>query len=135
MKKQTRILLLRIIYLYTALGAGIFGIAMFINQEFILKMFPFLEAGAVPFGTLASLWTAFGIAAILGLLKPLEFAPILIIQLSYKSLWFLLVIVPLVIKRELPREAILFIVLFGLYIILDLIAIPFCDLFSSKEST
>jgi hypothetical protein len=135
MKKQTRILLLRIIYLYTVLGAGAFGTVMFINRGFILNIFPFLEAETIPFGTLASLWIAFGIAAVWGLLKPLEFAPILIIQLSYKGLWFFLVIIPLVMSRELPREAIIFIVLFGLYILLDLIAIPFRDLSPLKGST
>ena len=133
LKTQTRILILRIIYLITTLGAGTFGVVMFLNPEFILKMFPFLESSVIPFGTLASLWTAFGFAAIWALFKPLEFAPILIIQLTYKSLWFVLVIMPLMLNGELPPEAITFIIVYGLLIILDLIAIPFRDLMPSQN--
>ncbi|OGO11208.1 MAG: hypothetical protein A2Y53_04130 [Chloroflexi bacterium RBG_16_47_49] len=44
------------------------------------------------------------------------FAPILIIQLTYKSLWFLFVIIPLIGKGELPKEVILIIMLFALCI-------------------
>ena len=47
-----------------------------------------------------SLWTAILIASIAGLVWPLVFAPLLLVQIVYKALWLALFILPLVRAGE-----------------------------------
>jgi hypothetical protein len=69
----------------------------------------------------------------LGLRSPLKFVPVLLLQQSYKVVWFIGVILPLLIVGKFPTYAILHVVIFATYIIGDLIAIPFPYVFA-KES-
>ena len=47
---------------------------------------------------LGSLWTAILLASILGLFYPLAMAPLLLIQITYKSLWLLVFVLPRLLK-------------------------------------
>jgi len=71
--------------------------------------------------------------SILGLRSPLKFAPLLLMQLCYKSIWFLGVLLPLLITAHFPAYGITMVIIFATYIIGDLIAIPFSSVFA-KES-
>ena len=57
-------------------------------------------------------------------------APVLLIQVLYKSLFLLGVILPQALRGSVPGFAIPLIVLFTLFILGDVIAIPFSDLFA-----
>ena len=68
---------------------------------------------------------------------PLKFSPVLLLQLSYKVLWLIGVIIPLLLAGAFPTYAVLFVVIFVTYIVGDLIAIPFPYIFAreSRDST
>jgi hypothetical protein len=76
---------------------------------------------------------AFGLLSILGLRSPLKFVPVLLIQLCYKSIWFIGVVLPLLVTGHFPSYAIPTVIIFATYIVGDLIAIPFSYAFA-KES-
>jgi len=57
----------------------------------------------------------------------------LLLQLCYKVVWFMGVILPMLFAGEFPTYAIFFVVVFATYIIGDLIAIPFSYLFAKQS--
>jgi hypothetical protein len=54
----------------------------------------------------------------------------LLIQLIYKSVWFIAIILPILFAGKLEIYTIGFIVFFFIYIVGDLIAIPFSYIFA-----
>ena len=64
--------------------------------------------------------------------SPLKFVPVLLLQLSYKVVWFVGVVAPILFTGRFQPYAILHVVIFLSYIIGDLIAIPFSYVFSEK---
>ena len=64
----------------------------------------------------------------------MKFAPVLLLQLSYKVIWFIGVIISILAAGKFPNYAILHVVIFATYIIGDLIAIPFSYVFSKVAS-
>lgn len=87
----------------------------------------------VIFGLVGSIWLSIGIMAVLGLRAPLRFLPIFLIQLVYKSFWFLCVFAPLVISGQFPIHGWAIAVLNAVWMAMDLKAIPFAYLLS-KDS-
>jgi hypothetical protein len=124
---------LKIMYIYTMVGAGGFGLGIIVVPEVIKSVFgwPFEEPIAI--GIVGSVYIAFGILSIFGLRSPLKFAPILLLQLCYKSIWFIAVILPLLIAGRLPSYAIFIAIIFATYIVGDLIAIPFSYVFAKQS--
>ena len=76
-----------------------------------------IAAGALPL--------AFGIAGGIGLRLPLRMAPVLLIQVFYKSLFLIGLMLPLAVRGAIPSYSVPLIVLFALFVVGDLIAIPF----------
>ncbi len=126
---------LKIMYWYTIVGAGGFGLAMVVMPENVRALFGWPIQDPIVYGVTASVWLAFGILSIFGLKSPLKFVPVLLLQLTYKSVWFMGVVLPLLVSGRFPAYGILHVVVMGSYIIGDLIAIPFPYVFSKKEST
>jgi hypothetical protein len=120
-------------YIYTIIGAGLFGFGMIVIPEVIKTMFTWPVKEPIVFGIVGSVYVAFGLSSILGLRSPLKFVPVLLIQLCYKSIWFIGVVLPLLITARFPNYAIPTVIIFATYIIGDLIAIPFSYIFA-KES-
>jgi hypothetical protein len=116
---------LKVMYIYTALGAGLFGLGIIIIPESFASIWNLPKQEPISFGITGSVFLAFGIVSILGIKSPLKFVPILLLQMTYKTIWFLGVILPLVFKGQLPKYAIIYIAVFASYIIGDMIAIPF----------
>lgn len=116
---------LRGMYVYTLVGAGGFGLGMIFMPDKIQSFLGFPAQDQVTFGAYASILLAFGILSILGLRSPLKFVPVLFMQLCYKCVWIFGVILPLIITNKFPEYATILVVIFGTYIIGDLIAIPF----------
>ena len=120
-------------YIYTIIGAGSFGLGMIFAPELIKTTFSWPVNEPIAFGIIGSVYLTFGFASILGLRSPLKFVPVLLMQLCYKSIWFIGVVLPLLITARFPSYAIPTVVIFATYIIGDLIAIPFPYVFA-KES-
>lgn len=120
-------------YIYTIIGAGGFGLGMIVAPEFIKSMLQLPVGEPITFGICGSVYLAFALLSILGLRSPLKFVPILLLQLCYKSIWFIGVVLPLVITAQFPSYAIFNAIIFATYIIGDLIAIPFPYVFAKQS--
>jgi len=124
---------LKFMYVYTIVGAGGFGLGIIVIPNVMKSMFGLPSQDPIVFGITGSVYLAFGVLSILGLRSPLKFVPVLLLQLFYKLVWFIDVILPLLIRGELPSYAVSFMVIFATYIIGDLIAIPFSYVFAKQS--
>jgi len=120
---------LKFMYAYTIAVAGAMGVALIVAPTATTAMFGWPEQDPVVMGVMASVYVAFGLISVLGLRAPLKFVPILCLQLVYKVIWLLFVLVPLALATGLPSHAAVFIAIFASYIVGDLIAIPFAYVF------
>jgi len=125
---------LKFMYLYTIIGAGLLGLGVVIAPEFIISMMGWPLQDPVIFGVFGSVFVAFGLVSLFGLRSPLKFVPVLLLQLSYKIIWFAGVALPLILKGQFPAHGYVFAVIFLSYIIGDLIAIPFGYLSGKGEA-
>jgi hypothetical protein len=116
---------LKLMYIYTIVGAGGFGLGIIVIPNVMKSVFRWPSQDPIVFGVTGSVYLAFAILSILGLRSPLKFVPVLLLQLCYKVVWFIGVILPLLVAGEFPMYAILLVIIFATYIIGDLIAIPF----------
>jgi hypothetical protein len=124
---------LKFMYIYTIVGAGGLGLGMIVLPEMIKSTFRWPIAEPMALGIVGSVYVAFGILSIFGLRAPLQFLPVLLLQLCYKSIMFIGVILPLLITGQFPGYVILIAVIFATYIIGDLIAIPFSYVFAKRS--
>ncbi|MGD0803216.1 MAG: hypothetical protein ABSA11_03990 [Candidatus Bathyarchaeia archaeon] len=81
-------------------------------------------------GIAYSAWLAFGILSIFGLRSPLKFVPVLLLQFTYKVVWFIGVIAPIVVSGALPSFGITMSAIFVTFVIGDIIVIPWRYLLS-----
>ncbi|MBN1572371.1 MAG: hypothetical protein JW984_04150 [Deltaproteobacteria bacterium] len=123
---------IKFMYIYTILGAGGSGLGMLFAPELMKSLFKFPPQDPVVFGIVGSVYVAFGVLSILGLRSPLKFTPILLLQLCYKSIWMICVILPLLFAGKVEMYAVMLTVFFITYIIGDLIAIPFTYVFKKE---
>jgi hypothetical protein len=119
-------------YIYTAAVAGICGLGMIVVPDTVRSAFGLPDQEPIIFGIVGSVYLAFGLLSLLGLRAPLKFLPVLLLQLCYKSIWFVGIILPLCLKGQLPAYAVLTAIIFATYVIGDLIAIPFSYVLSEK---
>jgi hypothetical protein len=120
-------------YIYTIVGAGGVGLGIIIMPDVMRSILCLPGQDPVVFGVTGSVYLSFALLSILGLRSPLKFVPILLLQLSYKLVWFIGVILPILVAAKLPTYAILYIVIYATYIIGDLIAIPFSYVFAKQS--
>jgi hypothetical protein len=121
-------------YLYTILGAGGFGLAILVIPERMKAIFHWPGDEPIALSIVASVYLAFGILSIFGLRDPLQFVPVLLLQLCYKLVWFVGVVAPLLMSGQFPSYAMLTAVIFATYVVGDLMAIPFSYVFTSHRS-
>jgi hypothetical protein len=119
-------------YIYTILGAGLSGLGMILMPKTYTSMFNLPIQEPINFGILGSVYLAFGLISILGLRSPLKFVPILLAEITYKMIWFIGVILPLIIKGQFPPNALINTIIFATFIIGNAIAIPFKYLFNKQ---
>jgi hypothetical protein len=115
---------LRGMYVYTIVGAGGVGLGILLAPKAIISLFGLPSQEPITFGITGSVYLAFALLSVLGLRSPLEFAPILLLQLTYKTAWLIGVIIPALIAGTFPGIT-LVVVIYLTYIAGDLIAIPF----------
>lgn len=120
-------------YIYTIAGAGGFGLGIVLIPDTMRAIFAWPTQDPIVFGVSGSVYLAFALLSILGLRDPLKFSPVLLLQLGYKTIWFLGVILPLLLTGKLPGYALLHVVIFATYIAGDLVAIPFSYLFGGEK--
>jgi len=120
-------------YIYTIVGAGGFGLGIIVIPNVMRSIFGWPSQDPIVFGVTGSVYLAFAILSILGLRSPLKFVPILLLQLTYKVVWFIGVILPVLFAGQFPTYAILLVVIYATYIIGDLIAIPFSYVFAKQS--
>lgn len=121
-------------YLYTIVGAGGFGLGMIVFPDALKSMMGWPVTEPIFLGIVGSVYAAFGLLSILGLRSPLKFAPVLLLQLCYKCIWLIGILVPLSAAGRFPSYGMPFIAIFASYIIGDLIAIPFSHVFSKRSA-
>lgn len=120
-------------YIYTIIVTGFLGVGIIIMPEMIKTKFPWPVEEPTAFGIIGSVYVAFALLSILGLRSPLKFVSVLLMQLFYKLVWCVGVLVPLLVTGHFPSYAIPMVIIFVTFIIGDLIAIPFSYIFA-KES-
>jgi len=123
---------LRFMYIYTIIGAGGFGLGIIFTPKVVESALGFPREDPVTFGITGSVYVAFAILSAFGLRSPLKFAPVLLLQLCYKLVWLIGVILPLLVAGRLPAYGMILAAIFATYIIGDLIAIPFRAVFSRE---
>ena len=123
---------LKFMYIYTIIGAGLFGLAVDVAPETIRTMGGYPAEDPVVFGIWGSIYTAFGILSVFGFRSPLKFSPILLLQLFYKTIAILFVMLPIFLGGTVEKYAVTLVVIFVTFIIGDLIAIPFSYVFKKE---
>src|SRR4030066_1649568 len=108
---------LKFMYIFTIVVAGGFGLGVIFFPSGIASMYRIPKQDPILFGIVGGVYAAFAILSILGLRSPLKFVPILLLQLCYKVVWFIGVVLPLLVAGEFPMYAILLVVIFATYII------------------
>ena len=126
---------LKFMYAYTIAGAGGLALGLLVAPRAIASALGWPDQDPVMEGVVGSVYLGFALLSVLGLRAPLNFAPVLLLQLCYKSVWFLGVAVPLSVAGRLPSHALLFMGIFASYIIGDLIALPFPWLFGRQPES
>ena len=121
-------------YLYTIIVAGSFGAGIVIMPETVKKTFTWPVEEPIALGIIGSVYLAFGLLSLLGLRSPLKFVPVLLLQLCYKTVWLIGVVLPLSITARFPDYAILTLIIFATFIVGDLIAIPFSYVFAKEPN-
>jgi len=131
-KKPVRWGWLRLMYIYTIVGAGGFGVGVLAIPDTMRSFFGWPSQDPIVFGVTGSVYLSFALLSILGLWSPLRFSPILLLQLSYKVIWFIAVVLPLLVTGNFPPYALLYVMIFASYIVGDLIALPFSYVFGRE---
>jgi len=124
---------MRFMYLYTMVGAGGFGLGIVFMPELMKATFRWPGDEPIALSIVGSVYVAFGILSVLGWREPVRFLPVLLLQLCYKSVWFVAVAVPLLVSGRFPTYALPTAVIFATYIVGDLIAIPFPYVFARQS--
>jgi hypothetical protein len=119
-------------YIYTILASVLSGLGMILMPKTYLSMWNLPVQEPINFGILGSVYLAFGLISILGLKSPLKFVPILLVEITYKTIWFLGIIFPLIFKGQFPQYALINTIIFATFIIGNAIAIPFKYLFNKQ---
>jgi hypothetical protein len=119
-------------YIYTIICAGGFGLGIIIMPDVMRSMFGWPGQDPIVLGVAGSVNLSFALLSILGLRSPLKFTPVLLLELSYKVIWFIGVILPILVQAKFPSYALLYVVIFATFIIGDAIAIPFSYVFAKQ---
>jgi hypothetical protein len=123
---------LKIMYLLTIILAGIIGLLMLIVPDVMIAIFGMPAQDPYVYGIAGAFWLAMGILSILGLYDPHKYVPVLLLQILYKSLWIFAVFIPNVIVDGAQFYTIFILVVFIIFIVGDILAIPFNEVFKLK---
>ena len=110
-----KLILLRVLYALMAvfLGFDAWGHLMTFDGEWD-------PAGAAAW----SVWASYSILALAGLLHPLRMLPLVMLEILYKSIWLVIVALPLAVSGDLPGSAAEEMTYAFLWVILPIAAMP-----------
>lgn len=131
--KITTELRLKIMYILTIILAGIIGLLMLIIPDVMIAVLGAPAQDPYMYGVLGAFWLGMAIITILGLFDPHKYVPILLLQIVYKSLWIFAVFIPHVIIDGAQFYTIFILVVFIIFIVGDLLSIPFKEVFKLKK--
>ncbi len=131
-EKKVRFGWLRLMYAWTIVTAAGLGLGMIVAPDFMASSMRMPTQDPFMLGVSGSVCISFVILSILGLRSPLKFVPVLFLQLCYKVVWFLGVLLPRLLVGQVPFHAIMLAAVFATYVVGDLIAIPFGRLFARE---
>ena len=120
---------LRFMYVYTIVTGGILGFALLLAPSTMLSALGYPTEEPFLAGIVYSVWLAEGILLAFGLRSPVKFAPVLLLQLTYKLIWFVAIIIPHLVTGQLPTFAMTMSALYVTFVIGDIIAIPWRHIF------
>lgn len=130
MEITTNIAMMKVMYAIAVIGAGCVGLMTLLSPK-LASQYVFANATQVDayLRILGALWLALGVGAGLGLFSPLKFSAVLLIQLIYKSVWVLVIAIPLFLNGNREPGLIFLSGLFTVWIIALMFAVPFQYLF------
>ena len=109
------------------------GLFMLIAPDLFISLMGFpTPQDPIVYGVAASVWLAFGIISLLALRNPMKFVPVLLFQFTYKCIWFIGIILPLVITDTIEMYGILMIIVFAGIMLGDVLVIPWKDVFKRE---
>jgi len=92
---------LKIIYIANILVAGWISItSIFYPKTAVTSIFQNAYPSSEHIRLVGCLWLSIAVISVLGLFKPVTFAPILLVQLIYKGSWLLVVALPAMIQEK-----------------------------------
>ena len=124
---------LKAVYIGTIAVAGLSGLLAVLAPELWRSLNSWPAVEPLTFGITGSVYLAFALLSIFGLREPLKFCPVLLLQLFYKVIWLVGVLIPLAISGKVGAYVVAVVIIFVAFVIADLIAIPFAYLF--KKTT
>lgn len=131
-KKPIRYGWLKVMYSWTILIAGGFGLGLLLMPQQLQAMYGWPTQDPVLFGIVGCIYVAFGLLAILGFGSPLKFVPVLFLELCYKLIWYLVIFVPTLMAGRVQMYGWVFAGVFATFIVGNLIAIPFSYVFEKE---
>lgn len=123
---------LKIMYIITIIIAGLIGLMVLIVPDIMISLLSVPVQDPYFFGFAGAVWLAFALLSILGLLDPMKYVPILLFQLIHKLIWVLAVFLPNVIEDGAQFYTIFMLIVFIIFIVGDLLVIPFKEVFKLK---
>ncbi|MCK0094305.1 hypothetical protein MWU60_01875 [Yoonia sp. F2084L] len=117
---------LRIMFTGAILGAGVVG-ALTLFAPHVAGRYVFCGATVVDsyLRILGALWLSLGLVAGLGLLRPMDFLPVLLIQVIYKSAWLATVAYPAIVQGNRDTGLLFLAGLFTIWVAALSLTIPF----------
>ena len=128
--KNIRTSWLKFMYIWNIVISGGGGIGIIFFPKLTRWLFN-VSTPQITYSIIGSVFLSFAILSILGLRAPVKFAPVLLFQLTYKIIWLIGVILPMIISEEFYIGVMPAVVIYILYIIGDIIAIPFSNILES----
>ncbi|GAB5520575.1 MAG: hypothetical protein RhofKO_28260 [Rhodothermales bacterium] len=128
----THLTILRFIYAANIVVAGAVGISsLFTPERAVNSVFEGLASPDMPIRVVGALWTTIAILSALGLVWPVRFSPVLLLQLVYKGGWLLVVALPVVMQGSLKGLPMGITSFFLMWVLVLLFALPYRALFDT----
>ena len=125
---------MRVMYALAIVGAGAVGLTTLVAPR-LASQYVFIGAAQVDnyLQILGALWFALGAISVLGLFQPFKFSVIFLIQLIYKSIWLTVAAIPSIVSGNRESGLLFLTILFALWVVGLLFAVPFQYLFQHHD--
>jgi hypothetical protein len=116
---------LRFQFWHTALMTIPLGLTIILFPKFVAKVGSLDEQDQEVFGICGAVWLAFGLLSLKGARDPLKWSPLLVLQFTYKVLWYTAVLGLMAARGEFElKTARTFMLGFAPFVAADIVAVP-----------